>query len=85
MAGRMCALLAALAVTAVPLGAAAQQKPSLDFDFYRSRVEPVFLTKKEGHTRCVVCHADANNNFHLEKLRPAPRPGPRSSRGAISR
>lgn len=49
---------------------AAQPKPSLDFDFYRSKVEPIFLTKKDGHTRCVVCHAEANNNFRLEKLAP---------------
>ena len=36
----------------------------------RSRVEPIFLAKKDGHTRCVVCHSDSNNNFHLEKLGP---------------
>ena len=60
--------LAALAIVAAP--AAAQPKPSPDFGFYRSRVEPIFLAKKEGHTRCVVCHADSNNNFRLEKLAP---------------
>ena len=50
--------------------AAAQNKPSLDFAFYRSKVEPIFLTKKDGHTRCVVCHAESNNHFKLEKLSP---------------
>ena len=48
----------------------AQTKPSLDFGFYRNKVEPIFLTKKDGHTRCVVCHADANNHFRLQKLSP---------------
>ena len=66
MVGRISILLAGLVAIAAPV--AAQQKPALDFDFYRSRVEPVFLAKKEGHTRCVVCHAEANNNFRLEKL-----------------
>jgi hypothetical protein len=62
---RMAVLVAGVVAMAAP--AVAQQKPTLDFGFYRSRVEPVFLAKKEGHTRCVVCHADANNNFRLER------------------
>src|SRR4051794_857423 len=47
---------------------AAQPKPTLDFGFYRSKVEPIFLRKRAGHTRCVVCHADASNNFRLARL-----------------
>jgi hypothetical protein len=42
--------------------------PALDFDVFKSRVEPVFLQKRAGHTRCYVCHAESNNNFRLEKL-----------------
>ena len=42
--------------------------PALDFDTFKSRVEPVFLEKRPGHTRCYVCHAESNNNFRLEKL-----------------
>jgi hypothetical protein len=65
-------LLTALSVIAVGLPAAAyaQSKPILDYGFYKSRVEPIFLEKKDGHARCVVCHSDSNNNFHLEKLGP---------------
>ena len=48
--------------------AAAQSAPSLDYDFFKSRVEPVFLKKRAGHTRCYVCHAESNNAFRLEKL-----------------
>jgi hypothetical protein len=59
--------LAAIAV-ALPGAVSAQPKPSLDYGFYKSRVEPIFLTKKDGHTRCVVCHEASNNNFHLERL-----------------
>jgi hypothetical protein len=42
---------------------------SLDYEFFKSRVEPIFLEKRPGHTRCVVCHAERSNNaFRLEKL-----------------
>jgi hypothetical protein len=66
-------LLWAIATIAValPTAGSAEPKTVLDYGFYKSRVEPIFLAKKEGHTRCVVCHSDSNNNFHLEKLGPA--------------
>jgi len=42
---------------------------SLDYEFFKARVEPLFLQKRPGHTRCVVCHAERSNNaFRLEKL-----------------
>ena len=44
--------------------------PALDFETFKSRVEPVFLQKRDGHTRCYVCHVESNNNFRLEKLSP---------------
>jgi len=43
---------------------------ALDYDFFKTRVEPVFLTKRTGHTRCVVCHTQNNAPFHLVKLSP---------------
>jgi hypothetical protein len=63
-------LLSAVVGIAMSSGLSAQTKPTLDYGFYKSRVEPIFLTKKAGHTRCVVCHAESNNNFHLERLAP---------------
>jgi hypothetical protein len=47
----------------------AQPKPALDYEFFKMRVEPVFLKKRSGHTRCYVCHGEGSNNaFRLEKL-----------------
>jgi hypothetical protein len=43
---------------------------SLDYEFFKTRVEPVFLTKRPGHTRCVVCHTVNNAPFHLVPLSP---------------
>ena len=50
--------------------AAGRACAALDFEFFRTRVQPVFLEKRPTHTRCVVCHADSNNAFRLEPLSP---------------
>ena len=62
-------LIAAAEIAAIS-GAVSQGKPVLDYGFYKTKVEPVFLKKRVGHTRCVVCHAESNNAFRLEKLAP---------------
>jgi hypothetical protein len=46
-------------------GAAA---PALDYQFFKDKVQPVFLHKREGHTRCVVCHTVNNAPLHLVPL-----------------
>jgi hypothetical protein len=43
---------------------------SLDFATYRAKVEPIFLKKREGHARCVVCHSGGGNAFRLQPLAP---------------
>jgi len=49
----------------------AQARPTLNYEFFKARVEPVFLKKRAGHTRCVVCHGqEANNAFRLTRLPP---------------
>jgi hypothetical protein len=30
--------------------------PSLDYSFFKERVQPIFLQKRPGHARCVTCH-----------------------------
>ena len=55
-------VLAAFAVSA------AQAETTLDYDFYKRRVEPIFLKKRGDHARCAVCHQHGNNAFRLEKL-----------------
>jgi hypothetical protein len=48
----------------------ASAPPMLDYNYFKTKVEPVFLTKREGHTRCVVCHTINNAPLHLVKLSP---------------
>jgi hypothetical protein len=43
---------------------------ALDYDFFKNRIEPIFLKKRPGHSRCYVCHAESNNAFRLQKLSP---------------
>jgi hypothetical protein len=36
---------------------ASASTPSLDFEFFKTRVEPIFLKRRPGHARCYICHA----------------------------
>ena len=36
--------------------AVASIAPSLDFEFYRTRVEPILMAKRGEHARCIACH-----------------------------
>ena len=40
----------------------------LDFEYYRTQVEPIFLEKRPGLTRCVVCHSGDERVSFLEGL-----------------
>jgi hypothetical protein len=42
----------------------------LDYDFFKDKVQQVFLTKRPGHARCVVCHTINSAPFHLVSLSP---------------
>jgi hypothetical protein len=63
----LAAAVVAVPCVAVPGYAGAQQ---LDYEAFKASVQPIFITKREGYTRCIVCHAGANNGLRLE------RPGP---------
>jgi len=40
----------------------------LDFDTFKSTVQPIFLKRRLGHARCYGCHVLTNRAFHLEPL-----------------
>src|SRR5947209_15722163 len=42
---------------------------ALDFEFFRTRVQPIFLAKRDGHTRCVSCHSKGTP-MRLQALSP---------------
>jgi hypothetical protein len=67
MPARLTIALAA-ALSLADLSVVASKTPTLDYEFFKTKVEPIFLKKREGHTRCYVCHEASNNAFRLEKL-----------------
>ncbi|HWF40423.1 MAG TPA: hypothetical protein VG322_17990 [Candidatus Acidoferrales bacterium] len=43
---------------------------SLDYEYFKDKVEPIFLKKRPGHARCVSCHSTNNVRLHLVPLSP---------------
>ena len=37
--------------------AASSAAPNLDFEYFKNRVQPIFLARREGHARCYSCHS----------------------------
>ena len=61
-----------LLVVALASGAAAQtpaSAPTLDFDFFKARVQPIFLAERPGHARCIACHG-SGTSLRLQPLAP---------------
>lgn len=50
--------------------AAAASAQRLDFETYRTKVEPIFLKKRPDHARCAACHTASASNFQLQPLAP---------------
>ena len=67
-------LLVAALLTGYPAAIRAQgsSQPAaspLDFEYFKTKVQPIFLAKREGHTRCVSCHSKGTPMV-LQKLSP---------------
>ena len=41
----------------------------LDFEFFRTNVQPIFLARREGNSRCVSCHSKGTP-MRLQELSP---------------
>jgi hypothetical protein len=65
-------VVAAAAAAAIGAGASAMaaQAPALDYEFFKTRVQPIFLKERPGHAPCAMCHTGANNFLRLEELAP---------------
>ena len=42
---------------------------TLDYEFFKTKVQPIFLAKRPGHARCVSCHA-SGTPLRLQPLSP---------------
>jgi hypothetical protein len=69
--------VAAGSIAAKSVGAARAQGasdhaggPTAAFEFFKTRVEPIFVKKRGDHARCYACHSQNNSAFHLQRLSP---------------
>jgi len=56
---------------------AAQQAPaaggaraSLDYEVFKTRVQPILTSARKGNARCISCHSRGGGNAYLEPLAP---------------
>jgi hypothetical protein len=42
---------------------------ALDYDFFKNKVQPIFLAKRPGHARCIACHG-GGTPLRLQPLSP---------------
>jgi len=45
------------------------QASTLDYEFFKAKVQPLLLEKRPGHARCYVCHS-TGTAFRLQRLPP---------------
>ena len=61
-------LLVAMGLLAQP-PAAPTSSTALDFEYFRTRVQPIFMAKRPGHARCISCHV-SGTPMRLQPLAP---------------
>jgi hypothetical protein len=49
--------------------AAPSSAPALNYEFFKTEVQPIFLKKRPGHARCIACHGD-RTTLRLQRLAP---------------
>jgi hypothetical protein len=64
------AQFAAVRAARAQVATASTAGSTFDYEFFKSRVEPIFLKKRGDHAPCYACHSESSNLFHLAKLSP---------------
>jgi YVTN family beta-propeller protein len=60
--------LAGKASSAAPASTSSSAIATLNFEFFKTKVEPIFLKDRPGHARCYGCHTLTNRGFHFQTL-----------------
>ena len=66
---RLVLLVIATTAAFAQTPAASEIASTLDFQFFKTRVQPIFLAKRPGYARCYVCHS-IGTPFRLQRLSP---------------
>jgi hypothetical protein len=48
----------------------ASARPGLNFDVFKTKVEPILTSPRKGNARCTACHSRGGGNAYLEPLAP---------------
>jgi hypothetical protein len=67
---RMPARTGAPSAAPASTAAAEPQGGPLDYDVFRTRVQPILMSPRKGNARCMACHATGGGNSYLEPLPP---------------
>ncbi len=43
---------------------------TLDYEVFKTRVQPILVSARKGNARCMACHATGGGNSYLEQLPP---------------
>jgi YVTN family beta-propeller protein len=73
--GPLLVFIALVTTMTVPFAAGqatsnSTQADSLSYEFFKTRVQPIFLKNRDEHARCYGCHILSNRILHLEPLSP---------------
>lgn len=63
-------LVGLLSQLPAPAQAPASSTTTLDYEVFKTKIEPIFLKKRPGHARCVSCHVANQVALHLVPLSP---------------
>jgi hypothetical protein len=67
--GRIAATRGLSAIDAGRGRAATAAPAPLDYEYFKTMVQPIFLAKRPGHARCIACHA-SGTPLRLQPLSP---------------
>jgi len=59
----------AFVVALSAIGQAQSADRSLDYEYFKTKVQPIFLAKRPGHARCIACHG-SGTPLRLQPLAP---------------
>ena len=61
------ALATLLASLTLPALAQTPAAPTLDYEYFKARVQPILTTKRDGNARCISCHG-SGTTMRLQPL-----------------
>ena len=55
---------------AAPAASAANAKPGLNYEVFKTKVQPILTSPRKGNARCMACHSRGGGNSYLEPMTP---------------